>query len=107
MAVKWAGTRPGHRALDICCGSGDLAFILQQAAGPTGRVTGLDFAQDMLDDAAVRAAGVPRPSGAAMNPIQCAPALHPSPPLMTPRFATNQASQRQERLEPGHAGRAL
>mmetsp|Transcript_41008 Transcript_41008/g.97424 ORF Transcript_41008/g.97424 Transcript_41008/m.97424 type:complete len:312 (-) Transcript_41008:128-1063(-) len=51
MAVKWAGAKQGGRVLDICCGSGDLAFVLADAVGPTGKVTGLDFAQNMLDDA--------------------------------------------------------
>jgi len=54
MAVKWAGARPGLAALDVCCGSGDLAFLLAEAVGPSGSVIGLDFAQSMLDDAAER-----------------------------------------------------
>jgi ubiquinone/menaquinone biosynthesis C-methylase UbiE len=36
------------RALDVCCGSGDPAVLLADAVGPAGRVTGLDFAADML-----------------------------------------------------------
>eukprot|EP00873_Tetraselmis_striata_P023097 jgi/Tetstr1/443361/TSEL_031376.t1 len=59
MAVKWADARPGTTCLDICCGSGDIAFLLAQAAGPTGKVVGLDFAQNMLDDAAQRQAARP------------------------------------------------
>jgi len=38
MAVKWAGAGPGSRCLDICCGSGDLAFLLADAAGRSGKV---------------------------------------------------------------------
>lgn len=48
MAVKWAGAAPGQRALDVCCGSGDLALLLAAAVGQGGSVTGLDFAADML-----------------------------------------------------------
>jgi SAM-dependent methyltransferase len=48
MAVKWCGAAPGQRALDVCCGSGDLAMLLAAAVGPSGCVTGLDFAADML-----------------------------------------------------------
>lgn len=49
MAVKWSGAAPGQRALDVCCGSGDLALLLAAAVGPTGSVTGLDFAAEMLE----------------------------------------------------------
>ena len=52
MAVSWSGAAPGHAALDICCGSGDLARLLAHAVGPSGSVVGLDFAQEMLDYAA-------------------------------------------------------
>lgn len=51
MAVKWSGARTGTRALDVCCGSGDLAFRLAEAVGPSGHVVGLDFSANMLADA--------------------------------------------------------
>ena len=51
MAVKWSGARTGQRALDVCCGSGDLAFRLAEAVGPSGSVVGLDFSANMLADA--------------------------------------------------------
>lgn len=54
MAVQWSRAAPGGRALDICCGSGDLAFLLARAVGSSGTVLGLDFAQDMLDYAQQR-----------------------------------------------------
>ena len=38
MAVKWSGAAPGHRVLDVCCGSGDLTFRAAEAAGPSGEV---------------------------------------------------------------------
>jgi demethylmenaquinone methyltransferase/2-methoxy-6-polyprenyl-1,4-benzoquinol methylase len=42
--------RPGDAVLDACCGTGDLAIAAERAGG---RVTGLDFSEQML----VRARG--------------------------------------------------
>ena len=36
--VKYSGARSGHRALDVCCGSGDLAMLLAKLVGPRGEV---------------------------------------------------------------------
>ncbi len=49
MAVKWAQPKSGDTALDICCGSGDVAAMLADRVGKTGTVMGVDFAEDMLD----------------------------------------------------------
>eukprot|EP00475_Leptophrys_vorax_P021127 TRINITY_DN28871_c0_g1_i1.p1 TRINITY_DN28871_c0_g1~~TRINITY_DN28871_c0_g1_i1.p1 ORF type:complete len:247 (-),score=7.55 TRINITY_DN28871_c0_g1_i1:26-679(-) len=54
MTVGWSRARPGHSALDICCGSGDIAFLLAEKVGPSGKVTGLDFACQQLEVAAAR-----------------------------------------------------
>ncbi|KAI8464320.1 MAG: ubiE/COQ5 methyltransferase family-domain-containing protein [Monoraphidium minutum] len=64
MAVRWARAAPGGTALDVCCGSGDLAFELAAAVGPAGQVVGLDFAAEMLSDAEARraAADAARPA---------------------------------------------
>jgi demethylmenaquinone methyltransferase/2-methoxy-6-polyprenyl-1,4-benzoquinol methylase len=43
--VRLAAARPGCRALDLCCGTGDVTFALARA-GAT--VTGLDFSAEML-----------------------------------------------------------
>ena len=48
MAVKWSEVKPGDNALDVCCGSGDLALLLAQQVGTKGRVTGVDFACEQL-----------------------------------------------------------
>lgn len=48
MAVKWSGAKPGDTCLDVCCGSGDLALLLAQQVGVSGRVIGLDFAAEQL-----------------------------------------------------------
>ncbi len=45
--------RPGARALDVACGTGDLSLALIAASG--ARVTGLDFCRPMLDLAARKA----------------------------------------------------
>jgi len=54
MAVKWSGAGRGQLVIDLCCGSGDLTFLLAEAVGPSGAVVGLDFSRSMLDDAASR-----------------------------------------------------
>jgi len=48
MGVMLAGVGPGDSALDVCCGTGDFAFALRRAVGPTGRVVGVDVSEEML-----------------------------------------------------------
>jgi demethylmenaquinone methyltransferase/2-methoxy-6-polyprenyl-1,4-benzoquinol methylase len=48
-AVDRAQVGPGSDALDICCGTGDLALELRRRIGPDGRVVGSDFSEQMLD----------------------------------------------------------
>jgi demethylmenaquinone methyltransferase / 2-methoxy-6-polyprenyl-1,4-benzoquinol methylase len=50
--VRLAEVRPGCRALDLCCGTGDVAFALATAGA---EVTGLDFSEPMLSVARRRA----------------------------------------------------
>ena len=51
LVAKLATVTPGTRALDLCCGTGDITFALaQRGAG----VTGLDFSTQMLKVAAQR-----------------------------------------------------
>lgn len=52
MAVKWSGVLPGDRLLDVCCGSGDLAFQGAKVVGITGEVVGVDFCAELLAIAA-------------------------------------------------------
>lgn len=54
MTVKWSNPHPGDVALDLCCGSGDLAIILAKKVGTTGQVIGLDFACSQLAIASER-----------------------------------------------------
>ena len=46
-----AAVVPGARALDLCCGTGDIAFALARRGAET---VGLDFSQKMLEVAASR-----------------------------------------------------
>ena len=48
-AVDRAEVGPGSDALDICCGTGDLALELRRRIGPDGRVVGCDFSEPMLE----------------------------------------------------------
>ncbi|HXF00740.1 MAG TPA: bifunctional demethylmenaquinone methyltransferase/2-methoxy-6-polyprenyl-1,4-benzoquinol methylase UbiE [Solirubrobacterales bacterium] len=47
---------PGAAALDLCCGTGDLALALARRVGPGGAVVGCDFSERMLDLARRKAA---------------------------------------------------
>lgn len=48
MTVKWSEVKLGDNALDVCCGSGDLALLLAREVGQSGKVTGLDFSCEQL-----------------------------------------------------------
>ena len=50
--VKLAGLKPGDHALDVCCGTGDIAERLAATGAST---TGLDFTEEMLEVARARA----------------------------------------------------
>jgi demethylmenaquinone methyltransferase/2-methoxy-6-polyprenyl-1,4-benzoquinol methylase len=49
--AKLAAVKPGQRALDLCCGTGDLALMLAQCGADA---TGLDFSPQMLEVAETR-----------------------------------------------------
>jgi demethylmenaquinone methyltransferase / 2-methoxy-6-polyprenyl-1,4-benzoquinol methylase len=49
--VRLAAVQPGNRALDLCCGTGDLALALAQRGAET---IGLDFSEKMLEVAEAR-----------------------------------------------------
>ncbi|MGB3559580.1 MAG: bifunctional demethylmenaquinone methyltransferase/2-methoxy-6-polyprenyl-1,4-benzoquinol methylase UbiE, partial [Geitlerinemataceae cyanobacterium] len=54
MAVKWCGAKPGDVALDLCCGSGDLALRVADAVEMGGMVYGVDFSAALLEIARER-----------------------------------------------------
>ncbi len=62
--VDLAKVSPGTRALDLCCGTGDISFALAQRGAET---TGLDFSQQMLEVAADRSRNK-NPQSAIRNP---------------------------------------
>jgi len=66
LAALEARLAPGDRALDACCGTGDLTFSLVDAC-PGAIVTGLDFTPAMVERAREKAAarmrrGLPTPA---------------------------------------------
>ncbi|XP_021895848.1 2-phytyl-1,4-beta-naphthoquinone methyltransferase, chloroplastic isoform X2 [Carica papaya] len=61
MAVSWSGAKMGDRVLDLCCGSGDLTFLLSRKVGPDGKVSGLDFSGEQLAIASSRQLLLPKP----------------------------------------------
>jgi demethylmenaquinone methyltransferase / 2-methoxy-6-polyprenyl-1,4-benzoquinol methylase len=48
-AVDRAGLSRGDTALDVCCGTGDLALELDTRVAPSGSVVGCDFSKPMLE----------------------------------------------------------
>jgi demethylmenaquinone methyltransferase/2-methoxy-6-polyprenyl-1,4-benzoquinol methylase len=48
-AVDRAEVGPGSDALDVACGTGDLALELRRRIGADGRVVGCDFSERMLE----------------------------------------------------------
>lgn len=62
--VKMAGLRSGDRALDACCGTGDIAELLSSTGAKT---TGLDFTNEMLEVARKRNGSIEYLQGDAMN----------------------------------------
>jgi demethylmenaquinone methyltransferase/2-methoxy-6-polyprenyl-1,4-benzoquinol methylase len=55
-AADRAEVGPGDSVLDVCCGTGDLAFELARRVSPGGHVVGCDFSEPMLDLAREKAA---------------------------------------------------
>jgi demethylmenaquinone methyltransferase/2-methoxy-6-polyprenyl-1,4-benzoquinol methylase len=78
-----ARVAPGARALDLCCGTGDLAFALAQRGAD---VTGLDFSPQMLAVAEGRGkrAKVGGQNGNAPNP---------KPEIRNPKFMQGDAQE--------------
>ena len=56
-------SKPDARVLDLCCGTGDMAFALQRRAHDQAKITGADFAHPMLRRATLKSAKIaPSPS---------------------------------------------
>jgi demethylmenaquinone methyltransferase / 2-methoxy-6-polyprenyl-1,4-benzoquinol methylase len=54
-AADLAALGPGDSALDVACGTGDLAVELARRVGGAGEVVGSDFAEEMLERARAKA----------------------------------------------------
>jgi demethylmenaquinone methyltransferase/2-methoxy-6-polyprenyl-1,4-benzoquinol methylase len=54
-AADLAALGPGDSALDVACGTGDLAIELARRVGTGGEVIGSDFAEEMLERARAKA----------------------------------------------------
>ena len=48
-AADLAQLKPGARALDVACGTGDLALELARRVGPGGEIVACDFSEQMLE----------------------------------------------------------
>jgi len=59
QAIAWLAPAPGHRLLDLCCGTGDLALLMAVRVRPGGTVLGVDRAAAPLRLARQRAARQP------------------------------------------------
>ncbi len=58
-----AALQPGERVHDVGCGTGHVARLAAESVGPTGSVTAVDIAPDMIEVAR----GIPSPDGAAID----------------------------------------
>ena len=56
MVIELAHIQPGDRVLDVGCGTGSLTLTAQPAAGPAGKVHGIDAAPEMIALARKKAA---------------------------------------------------
>jgi len=55
-AAAAADVAAGESALDVCTGTGDLAFALYRRVTASGRAVGVDFAENMLERARAKGA---------------------------------------------------
>lgn len=61
--------RSDAHVLDLCCGTGDMAFALQRRAGPAGaRILGADFSHAMLQRAAEKGSAASGKEGKLASP---------------------------------------
>jgi SAM-dependent methyltransferase len=51
LMLDMADLRPGHRVLDVACGTGLVSFRVAEAVGPAGAVVGTDISGRMVETA--------------------------------------------------------
>ncbi len=57
--------RPGHRVLDVGCGSGWTTALLAALAGPDGHVVGVEIVPELVASGRAQVAALGRPAGSA------------------------------------------
>src|SRR5437016_7403114 len=87
--IELAQVTPGQRALDVCCGTGDLTFGFCRVGVPA---VGLDFNERMLAIAERRKCGGRRAEGGMADPL-AAPLVIPHSALRIPRFIRGDAQR--------------
>ena len=89
-AADLAALGPGDSALDVACGTGDLAIELARRVGTGGEVIGSDFAEEMLERARAKDPGS---SGSGATRSSCpTPAGASTPRRSASARATSQTS---------------
>ena len=85
--IQLACPQPRQRALDLCCGTGDLALALARHGA---QVTGLDFSERMLEVAERRKAAIRSPKAirCSKSERQAAEDGHPHPSSRDTRHAS-------------------
>lgn len=58
LPTEYAGIKTGDSVLDLGSGAGNDCFVIRAIVGATGKVTGLDFTDEMLHKARKNAAGM-------------------------------------------------
>lgn len=51
VPTEFAGLKPGQHVLDLGSGAGNDCFVARSLVGETGRITGIDFSEDMVKKA--------------------------------------------------------
>jgi len=50
-SLDWLEIQPGHRVLDVGCGTGEDVIEIGRRTGPSGHAVGLDISSAMIDEA--------------------------------------------------------
>lgn len=53
--ITWVCPSPGQNVLDLACGTGLVSLMAKRAVGPSGKVTGIDVSDRMMDIAKQKA----------------------------------------------------
>jgi len=59
-AINALGIKPGQKAIDIACGTGEMALLLAEKVGSGGSVIAIDLSQRMIDVAQKKSRSLPQ-----------------------------------------------